>query len=286
MASYDKAIALKPDYAEAHNNRGNALMDLKRPAEALASYDKAIALKPDFEFLYGKLIYMKMKICDWSNLETQIARLVHKIDKSEKVSTPFPLLAITNCPALQRKATVIYATATYPLDNALPEIAKRPRHDKIRIGYFSADFRNHPGAYSMVEMFERHDRSKFECFGFSFSPESEYELKSRLESAFDEFIDVTSYKDIDIARLARNMEIDIAIDRNGFTAYCRPAIFASRAAPLQISYKAYPGTMGTGYIDYLVADPIVVPAHHRQNYSEKIAYLPNSYQVYDTQRGV
>ena len=238
IANYDKAIALKPDYAEAYNNRGNALRELKRPKEALASYEKAIALKPDFEFLSGNLIYMKMWICDWSNLETQIAQLVHKIDQSEKVSTPFPFLAMTNSPALQRKAAVVYATATYPVDNALPEIAKRPRHNKIRIGYFSADFRNHPGAYSMVEMFERHDRSKFELFGFSFSTESEYELKSRLESAFDEFIDVTSYKDIDVARLARNMAIDIAIDRNGFTAYCRPAIFASRAAPLQISWKA------------------------------------------------
>ena len=157
-----------------------------------------------------------MRICDWSNLETQIAQLVHKIDHAEKVSQPFPMLAATNSPELQRKAAEIYALARYPLNNALPKIAKRQRRKKIRIGYFSADFRNHPGAYSMVEMFERHDRSKFELIGFSFSPESEYELKSRLEPAFDKFIDVNSYTDIDVARLARNMEIDIAIDRNGF----------------------------------------------------------------------
>ena len=286
LASYDRAIALKPDFAAAHNHRGNALMDLKRPAEALASYDKAIALKPDFEFLHGNLIRTKMKICDWSNLETHIVQLVHKIDRAEKVSLPFLLLAASNSPELQRKAAEIYARARYPLNSALPKIAKRQRRNKIRIGYFSADFRDHPATYSMVEMFERHDRSKFEIIGFSFSPKRAYELKSRLEAAFDKFIDVNSYKDLDVAQLARNMEIDIAIDRNGFTTYCRPNIFAARAAPLQVSYKAYPGTMGTDYIDYLIADPIVVPAAHRQNYSEKIAYLPNSYQVYDTKRHI
>ena len=284
LASYDKAIALKPDFAAAHHHRGNALKDLERPSEALASYDRAIALKPDIEFLYGDLIHVKMESCDWSNLETQIVQVVHKIERAEKVALPFPLLAATNSPALQRKAAEIYNLARYPRNNALPDITNRPRHNKIRIGYFSADFRNHPGAYSMVEMFERHDRSKFEIIGFSFSPESEYEVKARLEPAFDKFIDVNSYKDLDVAQLARNMEIDIAIDRNGFTKYCRPAIFASRAAPLQISWKAWPATMGSGYIDYLVADPTVVPADHRQFYSEKIAYLPNSYQVYDTKR--
>ena len=257
-----------------------------RPAEALASYERAIALKPDFEFLYGNLIHTKMKICDWSNLETHIVQLVHKIDRSEKVSLPFLLFAATNSRELQRKAAEIYARACYPLNSALPKIGKRQRRNKIRIGYFSADFRNHPATYSMVEMFERHDRSKFEIIGFSFSPESAYELKSRLEPAFDKFIDVNSYKDLDVVQLARNMEIDIAIDRNGFTTYCRPNIFAARAAPLQVSYKAYPGTMGTDYIDYLIADPVVVPAAHRQNYSEKIAYLPNSYQVYDTKRHI
>ena len=284
IASCDNAIALNPDYANAYNNRGNALKSLNRYEEALASYDKAIALKPDIEFLYGNLLFMKMMICDWSNLKTQFVQLVQRIDHAEKVSHPFTLFAATNSPELQRKAAEIYALARYPFNSALPKIAKRRRHNKIRIGYFSSDFRNHAGAYSMVEMFERHDRSKFEIIGFSFSPKSAYELKSRLEPAFDKFIDVNSYKDLDVAQLARNMEIDIAIDRNGFANYCRPNIFAARAAPLQVSFRGFPATMGTDYTDYLIADPVVVPADHRENYSEKIAYLPNSCQVYDTKQ--
>src|SRR5262249_2420249 len=127
LASYDKAIALKPDYAEAHNNRGNALRDLNRHEEALASYDKAIVLKPDYEFLLDNLTQTKMMICDWRNLENQIAQLVHKIDHSEKVSNPFLLLAATNSPELQRKAAEIYTIARHPLNNALPRIAKRQR---------------------------------------------------------------------------------------------------------------------------------------------------------------
>jgi predicted O-linked N-acetylglucosamine transferase (SPINDLY family) len=286
LTSCDKAIALIPDLVEAHVNRGDVLRNLKRPDEAVVSFERAMRLKPDYDFLHGELIYTQMTICDWSTFEIHFSELVRKMCRGEKVSKPFPILAISNSSELQRKAAEIYALAKYPPNNGLPTIAKRQRGNKIRVGYFSADFRDHPGAYSMVEMFERHDRSRFEINGFSFSPGDSYELRSRLESAFDKFVDVNGYSDLDVARLARTMEIDIAIDRNGFTSYCRPYIFALRAAPLQVSYKGYPGTLGTDYIDYLVADHIVIPSADRQHYSEKIAYLPNSYQVYDTHQSI
>ena len=286
LASIEKAIALQPDFAGAYFNRGQVLIDLKRPEEALASYQRAMALEPDFELLHGELLHTQMMICDWRGLQSQIAQLAEKIERHEMLADPFPIFSLIGSPRLQRKAAETYAHARYPRSDALPVIAKRQRGEKIRLGYFSADFRKHAGAYSMVEMFERHDHSKFEIFGFSFSPEGDYEQKSRLEPAFDKFIDVNSCSDIAVAKLARDMQIDIAIDRNGFTTYCRPGIFAARAAPLQASYKAYPGTMGTDYIDYLIADPVVVPAHDRQYYSEKIVYLPNSDQVYDSKRGI
>jgi protein O-GlcNAc transferase len=284
LASFDKAIALKPDDAEAHNNRGAALNALKRHPEALASVEKAIALKPDIEFLLGNLLSTKMTICDWSNLDTQIAQLVHRIGRGEKVSSPFPLLAITNSPELQRKAAEIYALARFPVDNALPKIAKRHRRNKIRIGYFSAEFREFATALLIAELFERHNRSQFEVVAFSFGPDTNDEMRRRLEMSFDKFIDVRTRSDRDIALLARKLEIDIAVDLMGFHQDCRTNIFSMRAAPIQVNYLGYPGTMGANYIDYLIADPTVIPAPHQNHYAEKIAYLPNSCMPNDSTR--
>src|SRR5262249_20619755 len=161
--------------------------DLKRPAEALASYDKAIALKPDFEFLYGNLIHTKMRICDWSNLETEIAQLVHKIDRAGKVSEPFPLLAVTNSLELQKKAAEIYALARYPLNSAVPKIAKRQRRNKIRIAYVSSDFRQHPVSTSIVGLIEALNRDRFDVIGISLRPEDPSELGQRIKRAFNKF---------------------------------------------------------------------------------------------------
>jgi predicted O-linked N-acetylglucosamine transferase (SPINDLY family) len=287
LASYDRAIALKPDFAAAHNNRGNSLRNLKRLAEALASYETAIALKPDFEFLYGNLINTKMMICDWSNLETKIAQLVHKVDRAEKVSQPFPLLAATNSPELQRKAAEIYALARYPLNLALPKIAKRQRRNKIRIGYFSSEFRNHPTAFLTAELFEQHNRSQFEVAAFSLGIDTRDDMRRRLEAAFDKFLDVRNRSDRDVASLARNLEIDIAVDLGGFsTKDCRMGIFSMRAAPMQVNYLVYAGTTGAEYIDYLIADSTLIPASNQKYFSEKIVYLPNSYQANDRKRRI
>jgi predicted O-linked N-acetylglucosamine transferase (SPINDLY family) len=167
----------------------------------------------------------------------------------------------------------------------LGKLNKRPRHPKIRIGYFSGDFRNHPISFLMAELFEKHDRSKFEIVGFSFGPDSRDEMRIRLETAFDQFINVRHQSDKDIALLSRNMEIDIAIDLGGYTSYSRIGVLAMRAAPLQVSYLGYLGTMSAEYIDYLIADETIIQAKHRDHYYEKIVYLP-SYQVNDTRRRI
>ena len=155
-----------------------------------------------------------------------------------------------------------------------------------RIGYFSADYFKHVTSYLIAELFERHDHSRFEIIGFSFGPDIVDEMTKRISTAMDRFLDVRSMPDREVAELSRRLEVDIAVDLNGFTTNSRPGVFAQRAAPIQINYLAYPGTMGAEYMDYLIADPTLIPQASQRHYSEKIVYLPDSYQVNDSRRAV
>jgi predicted O-linked N-acetylglucosamine transferase (SPINDLY family) len=187
---------------------------------------------------------------------------------------------------VQRKAAEIWISNRHPISAALPAIPKRPAHEKIRVGYFSADYYNHVVMHLMAELFERHDRSKFELIAFSFGAESNDDMRRRTAKSFDDFIDVRNKSDKDVALLSRDLEVDIAVDLMGFTANGRPGIFALRAAPIQVNYLGYSGTMGADYIDYIIADSIVIPENSKQYYCEKIVYLPNSYQVNDCKRSI
>jgi predicted O-linked N-acetylglucosamine transferase (SPINDLY family) len=284
LLSFDRALLVKPDYAEAYSNRAAALKELKRYEEALASYEQALALKPDYEFLSGMCLNTKMQICDWRDFERQVSRLFRKIERHEKVSTPFSLLSISDSLLLQKKGAMIYVGETYFSPHVPSIISKRVRHDKIRVGYYSADFHDHATVYLMAELFELHDRSRFEFIAFSFGPDRQDEMRKRVAPAFDQFFNVRSRSDAEVALLSRNLEIDIAVDLKGFTQDSRCGIFALRAAPIQVSYLGYPGTMGAGYIDYLIADQTLIPESSRHGYTEKVVYLPDSYQVNDTKR--
>ena len=286
LTSYDEALRIKPDFAEALYNRGLALRDLKRVDAALDSFDRALKINPDCKYLYGAWLHARMLICEWTDFRNHVTVLVEKVSCGEKASVPFPVLAISSSPALQQKVAVIWVRDTCPLSHVLPQLPMRPRRDKIRVGYFSADYYNHPTAYLMAELFERHDRSRFELTAFSFGPDTGDEMRRRVMAAFDRFIDVRTRSDKDVALLARSMEIDIAVDLKGITQDCRPDIFALRASPIQVNYLGYPATMGAEYMDYLIADRALIPEADQRYYTEKIACLPDSYQVNDRVRRI
>ena len=282
LESYNQAIELKPDYAEAWFNRGNILQAGKRYQAALECYDKAIHLKPEYEYAHGIRLHMKRFMCDWEGVEADCRELEERIGRGEKVSVPFPVLSVSSSPEVHRQVAEIQVRDKYPATGAA--IPRRARRDRIRIGYFSADYHNHATSYLMAELFERHDRSRFEILGFSFGSTSGDEMSRRVSGAMDRFLDVRSLPDREVAQLSRDLEVDIAVDLKGFTQDCRTAIFADRAAPIQVSYLGYPGTMAAEYIDYLIADATLIPVASRRHYLEKIVYLPDSYQVNDTQR--
>jgi predicted O-linked N-acetylglucosamine transferase (SPINDLY family) len=283
IASYDKAISIKADYADAHYNRGIALKTLKRFDEAVASYDRALQHKPNLDYLIGELQHTKMFICDWTDFDHQNDIIVQQIIGRQKSSLPFIALALTDNPKTHQLCTQTYVQDKYPSKQSLGPITKHLKQDKIRVGYFSADFRNHAVSYLTAQLFETHDKEKFETIAFSFGPNKPDEMQARLAQSFDQFIDVHKQSSEAVAQLARSMGIDIAVDLGGFTANSPTGVFAYRAAPIQLSYIGYLGTMSAEYFDYLIADRTIIPTHLQQYYCEKIVYLP-SYQVNDNKR--
>lgn len=285
LASYDRAIALKPDDARAHHNRGNALIMLERPESAIESYEQAIALDPHLGASHAERLHARMQIADWRDFAPELARLKARIARDEAAANPFILLSLCGSATLQRQAANSWVREQCPPNGMLGVICNRSRRHTIRVGYFSAEFHDHATSYLTAELYELHDRSRIELTAFSLGRTVKDGMRKRLEAAFERFLDVGGESDHEIARLARSLEIDIAVDLGGFTRGGRPGIFALRAAPIQVSYLGYLGTLSADYMDYLIADETIVPQAHRDYYREKIAYLP-SYQVNDSKRRV
>jgi predicted O-linked N-acetylglucosamine transferase (SPINDLY family) len=285
IGHYDRALSLKLDYAEAWSNKAITLNDLKRYDEAIAHYNKALGLKPDIDWALGDLLHLKTKTCDWLDFPESLADLSKKIIANERVSTPFPLLSMCDDAMLHQKSAEIYIQSKYSLNLDLGTISKYSKKEKIRIAYFSPDFRNHAVSLLTSELFKIHDKDKFEIFAFSLqkSPDTDLIYQS-LRQSFDKFINVESLSDNQVAQLARENEIDIAIDLAGHTQYSRTGIFARRAAPIQVNWLGYPGTIGADFIDYIVADQTIIPDSHYKFYTEKVVRLPNTYMVDDSKR--
>ena len=285
IANYDKAISLKPGYAEAYSNRGLVLQELKQLDAAVASYQIAVEVNPNLEYLLGMKQHARMSICEWQDFEIKVLEVSRKIQEKVRAAPSFHVLSLPISLSDQRAAAEIWSLDKYPHNPSLGPISKTSYKSKIRIGYYSADFHVHPVSILTVGLFEHHDKSKFELIAFSMGPETHDEMRERITKAFDQFIDVTSMSDKEVASLSRTLEIDIAIDLGGHTQGCRTGIFAFRAAPIQLSYIGYLGTMGANYYDYLIADRTIIPDKSQVYYSEKIVYLP-SYQVNDSKQEV
>jgi protein O-GlcNAc transferase len=286
LNGFDKAIAFNSNYAEAYYNRGNVLFELNRWKEAIMSYQSAITLNPDYEYLQGSYQHIKLYVCDWQDYESTVFNILLQIKEGKKSTPAFTALALTDSPETQLKASKIWIDDKHPFNPSLGSIPKYQRKNKIRIGYYSADFHNHATAYLMAELFELHDKNKFEFIAFSFGPDSNHEIRHRLSKSFSQFLDVQFKSDEEIALLSRELEIDIAVDLKGLTSNARTHIFSYRAAPIQVNYIGFPGTMAAEYMDYIIADTTVIPAESQPYFVEKVVYLADSYQVNDRNRTI
>ena len=279
---YEKTIASDRNFLDAYYDYAELLENLGKYNESLETYYKLLKLNPDYPYLKGSIVNLKLKICKWENLGEDIKDIENNIIKKQAVN-PFHVLLITDSPKLQKIAIEKYSQHKFPPFNST--FINSANNKKIKIGYYCADFSDHPMGRITPELFENHNKNIFEIYGFYFGAIND-SLTSRISNSFHKFINVFTKSDIEIVDLSRNLGIDIAVDLNGFTKNCRPNIFAYRCAPLQINYLAYPATMGCSYIDYIIADKILIPEDHQKYFTEKIIYLPKSYQVSDQKRSI
>jgi protein O-GlcNAc transferase len=286
LAAFDRALALKPDDAESLYHRGHALANLSRYDEAVSAWERVLAIDPGHPHALGALAFYRLMLCDWSKAEEFETKLKRALEDERAVVEPFTLLAYPIGPADQLRHTRRFVRARIP---AVPRLARPHKArvgEKIRLAYLSADFRNHATAWLAAELFELHDRSRFDVLGVSYGVDDGSEIRRRLAAAFDQFHDVALRSDREVAQLLLDLDVDIAVDLKGHTQHGRPAILAYRPAPVQVSYLGYPATMGVDFIDYVLADRIVLPFDQQQSYSEMIVHLPNCYQINDSKREI
>jgi len=227
-----------------------------------------------------------MHLCDWTDLSAEREHLISSVKEGKANASPFSLIAISKSSDDQLRCAKLWVSKECPASARPIWDGEVYQHDKIRIGYVSGDFSQHPVSYLIAGVFECHDKARFETTAISIGPDDKSELRNRLKNAFDHFLDVNSLSDDEIAYQIRQNEIDVLVDLTGFTQHARSCIFARRPAPIQINYLGFPATMGASYIDYVIADKTVLPESHQQHFSEKIVYLPHSYQANDSKRAI
>jgi FkbM family methyltransferase len=281
---YQKILQLRPDAVDTYASLGIALQELGKVEEAIEALQTALQLQPDHQVALKQYVWARRRICHWDGLASFETSLISRAQSEQWATSPFPLLSVSDDPAVHLAAAKKYCTNN--IGNSFPPLwhGQQYTHDKIRLAYLSANFHQHAVTHLMAELFERHDRSRFELFAISFGPENNSPMRQRLVKAFDRFIDVRQMSHLEAAQQIRDLEIDIAVDLQGYTRDCRPQILAHRPAPIQVNYLGYPGTLGADFIDYILVDPFIVPPDQQPFFTEKLVHLPDCYLVNDSQR--
>lgn len=284
ISAYRQVLAFKPEDAEAHYNLGTALSEQGKLDQAIAAFEKALAIKPTWADAEAQLIFLQHMICDFS-VAPRMDEVSTRLGISTDAIAPFTALTWADAPSLHLQRSLKFAQMSYDQSpSALPATTKN-RSGRLRIGYFSADFHNHATFFLMVGMLRCHDRTQFEVFCYSYGRRSD-NFQDKIKQSVDFFFDISKLSDQEIYKLSRSHEIDIAIDLKGYTQETRSGIFKYKIAPIQINYLGYPGTMGADFIDYIIADPQVIPEDQRGFYTESVIYLPHTYQPNDSEREI
>jgi protein O-GlcNAc transferase len=316
LASFDKTIEVNPAYTQAYTNKAALLQAINRHQDALLTliacvevdpnnalayegqghllsqfkqfdlsvnaFKRVLEIDPNYSYAEGHLMHARLSCCDWTDYEESRQRIFAGIRAGKKVCGPMTIMAITDDAELARQCIEIYAKDKYGEPLLKLWNGEKYAHRKKRVAFISADFRIHPVGYLLIEMIENFDKEKFELTGvFTGTPDGS-DLWKRYRCAFDHYLNAKNMPSLELAKLLRAMEIDIAIDLSGHTEGTRLDVLSHRPAPIQMTYLGFPGTLSLPFIDYLIADPVTAPSLLQRYYSEKILYLPSCYLPRDT----
>jgi len=284
IAGYRQAIALKPDLPEPHYSLANALNGQGLIAEAIASVERFVLLRPGFFEARAQLSYLRTQACNWHDYAADAVGLLNLVRQRIPAVNPFMLLSRAGAtPADQLLCAQTHGARFAKMKPAFDH-PPRPAGRRIRLGYLSQDLREHAIAHLIAELIERHDRAAFEVVAYSYGADDGSDIRRRHAAGFDRFVDICAVSDEDAARRIHEDGIDILLDVNGYSGRPRSRIPALRPAPVQVNYLGYAGTMGVGFIDYIVVDPVIVPADRQTFFTEQLVQLPYCYQPNDTTR--
>jgi predicted O-linked N-acetylglucosamine transferase (SPINDLY family) len=282
LTAYDRVLALNANFAEAWFGRADVFVQRNEPDKALTAFDRALALKRDTRFAQGGRFFAELLLSSWTNLEAELADLIAAVRARNLAVAPYDFLVMSSSPADQLACARAINVEQPPVPPAWR--GETYSHDRIRIGYISADFRTHPIAQLVAGLFEHHDRSRFEISAVSYGPDDGSALRDRIKAAVENFIDVGAMTDEKIAQSIREREIDVLVDLTGLTQYNRIGVLSRRVAPIQVNFLGFPGTTGAEWMDYIVADATIIPEEHFPFYSEQVVWLPDAYQPNDEKR--
>ena len=277
ISYYLHGIKYDPNNPFAYSNLAGCYEVILDYQNAVKYYKKAFFLNKKLLQIKEKLIQLQPKICDWSLYKYFETWRDEFIKNSQFEGDPLSLIKLKDDPYKELKLSRKFFSSNFQSSKKIELINQ---NKKIKIGYVSADFRNHPVSLLLARVIELHDKSKFEIYAYSLGKEED-ETTIRLKKAFDKFVYIGNLIDYEAINLIRKDNINIAIDLMGYTKNARPNLFAKRIAPKQISFLGYPGTTGGDSIDYLIADKYVISKELSKFYSENILYMPNTFLPFD-----
>ncbi|WP_434617805.1 tetratricopeptide repeat protein [Azospirillum sp. B2RO_4] len=286
VAALRYAVALAPDDADACADLAMAAAMSGWSAVSAEACRRVLRLVPGHGAALGQLVHQQRLLCDWRDLDGLESLLIRRVREGAEGISPFDVLSCASTLADQQSAATRWAAAKACGAVPLPRPPALPPDGRLRIGYLSSDFREHAMGHLMVDALETHDRSRFAVTAYSTGADDGSPLRRRFEQGLERFVDLYRHGDADAAQVIAADGIDILVDLTGFTTFSRTSILAARPAPLQVNWLGYPGTLGAGYVDYILADPEVIAQGDEAFFTERVVRLPDCYQPNDRRRAI